>query len=553
MNRHYGLSGSMRVRLIRAARRLRVITPLALSMVLGIGTASANPGAQTQDNGDEAALNPPQPNDNQHEPAKTPASTRLPVTADDIEFLQRRLNAQGYEAGAVDGDFGIQSQKALLASLRDTPAALAVLGPDFIYVYLTQNKHLPELKAILDKSAANREAYLTELYEQRGELSPEHMQFHLRYFAEFYHGPVDGIPGPSTERAIHQLEAHVDPPRLSNFHEQNLGRAAPENTEIRAALEDGNIEWLRWHLEIDEPLHLGRPVDGQFARTDSYLDPGRDGHHAGVDYATPTGTELRAHNPARVAFAGDSWGYGNTVILEHGVGTYTLWAHLSEITAEPGAFVQPGDLLGEAGSTGRSTGPHLHYEELLFDGREAYEINPTQYDDYDLTDESVRAFAIADARSAARKHGYFGDSAVSGAFNARALGEPGPYLHQAPSNRAGLHGHFDPRTARAVVAKLDAQRDWLGATDADVLYRLGLSPASEKLAQIMRESRLIARRLRRALEQGESILAQKLLAASDYYKGAIDGDFGPRSKDALRAFQGSSTQRVDFDPGPVDL
>jgi hypothetical protein len=148
----------------------------------------------------------------------------------------------------------------------------------------------------------------------------------------------------------------------------------------------------------------------------------------------------------------------------------------------------------------------------------------------------LRRFAIADAQSHARKHGFFADAAVSGAFNARALQEPSPYLDQDPSNAADLHGGFDPRTARAVVQMLADNRGWLASVHADVLYKLAPTPAGDKLARIMHDSREIAARLKDALNTDAHGTAQKLLTASGDYNGAIDGIFGPGSKTALRNY-----------------
>ena len=86
--------------------------------------------------------------------------------------------------------------------------------------------------------------------------------------------------------------------------------------------------------------------------------------HRGVDYAAPRGTKVRATGDGQVAFAGRKGGYGKTVILSHGNGYSTLYAHLSSYPKHirQGAQVKQGDFIGRVGSTGVSTGPHLHYE-----------------------------------------------------------------------------------------------------------------------------------------------------------------------------------------------
>jgi murein DD-endopeptidase MepM/ murein hydrolase activator NlpD len=84
----------------------------------------------------------------------------------------------------------------------------------------------------------------------------------------------------------------------------------------------------------------------------------------GVDLAAPTGTRVLASGPGKVIFAKYGWNgaYGNLVILQHANGTKTLYAHLSQINVSSGQQVDRGQVIGLVGSTGRSTGPHLHFE-----------------------------------------------------------------------------------------------------------------------------------------------------------------------------------------------
>jgi murein DD-endopeptidase MepM/ murein hydrolase activator NlpD len=85
--------------------------------------------------------------------------------------------------------------------------------------------------------------------------------------------------------------------------------------------------------------------------------------HRGVDYAAPTGTQIRAAGDGKVLFRGAQGGYGNTIILQHGGNITTLYGHLSRFgTARVGARVRQGDVIGYVGSSGLATGPHLHYE-----------------------------------------------------------------------------------------------------------------------------------------------------------------------------------------------
>lgn len=90
--------------------------------------------------------------------------------------------------------------------------------------------------------------------------------------------------------------------------------------------------------------------------------------HAGIDLRAPLRAPVMATAPGRVVFAGRKGGYGRMVEVDHGMGVRTRYAHLSRITVREGQRLPLGGRVGLLGSTGRSTGPHLHYE-ILVDGR----------------------------------------------------------------------------------------------------------------------------------------------------------------------------------------
>ena len=91
--------------------------------------------------------------------------------------------------------------------------------------------------------------------------------------------------------------------------------------------------------------------------------------HAGVDFSSPTGTHVTAPGSGRVVFAGDLFFTGGTVILDHGAGLYSLFAHLSSIAVRTDDPVRHGAVLGRVGATGRATGPHLHWSMRLAGAR----------------------------------------------------------------------------------------------------------------------------------------------------------------------------------------
>lgn len=106
--------------------------------------------------------------------------------------------------------------------------------------------------------------------------------------------------------------------------------------------------------------------------------------HKGIDLTAPTGTKVYATGGGKVISAGQGSGsYGIKVIIDHGYGYKTLYAHLSKVTVKEGKRVARGDVIGEVGCTGRSTAPHLHYEVRKNDQTE----NPVNYYYTELTPE----------------------------------------------------------------------------------------------------------------------------------------------------------------------
>jgi murein DD-endopeptidase MepM/ murein hydrolase activator NlpD len=117
---------------------------------------------------------------------------------------------------------------------------------------------------------------------------------------------------------------------------------------------------------------MSLPVEGRLSSTFGLrLDPitGSPRFHKGIDIAAPGGTPFRAASGGTVVFAGMLNGYGNTVVIEHGNGSRTLYGHASQILVQAGDAVSPGQPVGLVGATGRATGPHLHFETHL-DGQQ---------------------------------------------------------------------------------------------------------------------------------------------------------------------------------------
>lgn len=117
--------------------------------------------------------------------------------------------------------------------------------------------------------------------------------------------------------------------------------------------------------------------------------------HAGLDFAAVSGTDVYATGDGVVETADRRGGYGNCVDISHGYNYLTRYAHLNEILVTPGQTIKRGDLIGRVGSTGKSTGPHLHYEVRFKDEPQ----NPVNYYFMDITPEEY-ADMIREAENA---------------------------------------------------------------------------------------------------------------------------------------------------------
>jgi len=121
--------------------------------------------------------------------------------------------------------------------------------------------------------------------------------------------------------------------------------------------------------------------------------------HPGMDFTAEVDTEVYATAAGTVQITkSEAWSYGNHVIIDHGYGYTTLYGHLSRFAVRPGQKVTRGQLVGYVGNTGRSTGPHLHYEVRKFKNP----LNPAFFYRNDLTDEQYQRMIELSQREATR-------------------------------------------------------------------------------------------------------------------------------------------------------
>jgi murein DD-endopeptidase MepM/ murein hydrolase activator NlpD len=151
--------------------------------------------------------------------------------------------------------------------------------------------------------------------------------------------------------------------RFSSPPPEVQDRIARDRKQFRAVLDSASPEWL-----LDGPFALPRPFDvtAEFGQ-ERVFNGEMQSRHTGLDLRGPVGAPVHAAGRGRVVLTGDFYFSGNGVFLDHGLGVYTGYFHLSEILVSDGEMVETGDLIGRVGATGRVTGPHLHWS-LWVDG-----------------------------------------------------------------------------------------------------------------------------------------------------------------------------------------
>jgi len=182
------------------------------------------------------------------------------------------------------------------------------------------------------------------------------------------------LAAPSHAGTLHQVRqgetlwsiAHSYGTRVEDLMAAN-GLDDPECLESGASLTiPGDLEPARDPIPLS-PASFAWPLDGVLTR--GY---GARGHHphSGIDVAAPLGTIVVASAPGHAVRAGDRWGhYGIVVLIDHGQGFETLYAHCARVFVHPGEDVYAGQAVAAVGRTGNATGPHLHFELWQGGGR----------------------------------------------------------------------------------------------------------------------------------------------------------------------------------------
>jgi murein DD-endopeptidase MepM/ murein hydrolase activator NlpD len=140
------------------------------------------------------------------------------------------------------------------------------------------------------------------------------------------------------------------------LNQEDLARAKDENKRLKSIC--GIVSDRLW--EGSFVLPLGSDISTAFG-TKRIFNSKMISRHMGVDLKGQEGEEIRASNRGKVVLAEETFFGGNTVILDHGQGIYTIYMHLSKFEVNPPDVVSKGGVIGLVGSTGRASGPHLHF------------------------------------------------------------------------------------------------------------------------------------------------------------------------------------------------
>ena len=152
------------------------------------------------------------------------------------------------------------------------------------------------------------------------------------------------------------------PKGMVDLDAATLARVDTERGELKSALAAGASERL-WRGPFRTPVEGGQPTGGFGLRR--LINGQPRSPHTGYDWAAPVGTPVLAANAGRAALVTEHFFAGRNVVLDHGLGLFTFYYHLTETRVLVGELVAAGQVIGTVGATGRVTGPHLHFAAQL--------------------------------------------------------------------------------------------------------------------------------------------------------------------------------------------
>ena len=161
-------------------------------------------------------------------------------------------------------------------------------------------------------------------------------------------------PATKAGRAVQRLTLPKDKVDLD---EESLVRVKAEQAQVRTVLEAVSERRL-WASDFLRPVE--GPITGAFGRQRIINGQAKNPHN-GEDIAAPLGAEVVAMNDGVVCLTADHFFSGKGVFVDHGLGLYSMYFHLSEVSVKDGEVVKRGQVIGKVGASGRATGPHLHW------------------------------------------------------------------------------------------------------------------------------------------------------------------------------------------------
>lgn len=283
-----------------------------------------------------------------------------------------RLSVPGWVVGAMIGGFAV------------TLLGLAFIYPDYVSLR-NQRATFSALSARLASQQSLIDASQQRMREIRGEIN-SWRDLHAKIWEPF------GPEAPPARRGAGigggAGTADADRPPVKEEMDRLLGIVKEEGESIRS-LERFLGRASRVLASLPSRWPVRGPVNSDFGQRRSPWAPNSE-FHSGIDIGVPIGTPVRAPAPGVVVFAGQHPEYGITVIIEHGNDTKSLYGHLSRLSVAVDQSVQRGDTIALTGNTGRSSGPHLHYEIQV----KGQPVNPHSY----IWEESGPAVAKARTR-----------------------------------------------------------------------------------------------------------------------------------------------------------
>ncbi len=333
--------------------------------------------------------------------AELEATVRRRLTlAQELEGLERRL--QLAEADLAVAQRALDRTEAAEERARDRlqraegrlRRATEVLKREAVESYITGGNGGFELAALLDdpEHSASVEVYGTAIADQQREVVEDFKQARADRDRQAHEAGETRAAAANTREELAATARSIDDvveerTRLADEAARQQVTETQLLTELRGkkvmiearviAIEresDGiglllagrqltQPEWKAGAVKLEEPIPGASTSSGFGMRLHPILRYQR--LHAGIDVSVGSGRPILAAGDGRVVVAGSRGGYGNTVVIDHGTSLGTLYAHQSSVAVREGQLVKAGDVIGRVGSTGLSTGPHLHFETRI--------------------------------------------------------------------------------------------------------------------------------------------------------------------------------------------